>query len=147
MSLRQKCLKVWRKIPEHHQTKARFFVVGIFNTAWSLSIYPVLYFLAAPLKLHYLSILLFSYIVNMTVAFITNKYLVFKTSGNHLQEYGKFAVLQVLCFVVNLAALPALVELAGMKPVLAQTLFAILVIISSYFWHSRITFSSTKVTN
>jgi putative flippase GtrA len=129
-----------------HQTKVRFLLAGAFNTAIGLSVYPALYFLAAPLKLHYLTILVVSQSVCITVAFLTSKFLVFRTSGNYKKETGKFLAFHLFYFMVNLAALPLLVEFAGMHPVWAQTLFAVLVIVTSYFWHSRITFSPTKVT-
>ncbi|WNV05403.1 GtrA family protein [Candidatus Methylospira mobilis] len=130
---------------KRHQTKIRYLLAGAFNTAVGLAVYPALYFLALPLKLHYLMILTISQIICVTVAFLTNKFVVFRTSGNFLREFLKFVSFHVSYFLVNLAALPALVELAGMNPVWAQTIFAVLVIITSYFWHSRITFSSTKV--
>jgi len=130
---------------KRHQTKIRYLLAGAFNTAVGLAVYPALYFLALPLKLHYLMILTISQIICVTVAFLTNKLMVFRTSGNYLREFLKFVSFHLSYFLVNLAALPALVELAGMNPVWAQTIFAVLVIITSYFWHSRITFSSTKV--
>ncbi|WP_341915024.1 GtrA family protein [Polaromonas sp. YR568] len=133
-------------IANRHQTKIRFLLAGAFNTVIGLSVYPALFFLAAPLKLHYLVILTISQIVCITFAFLTNKFLVFRTSGNYLRESGKFLMFHLSYFLVNLAALPALVELAGMTPVWGQTLFAVLIIVTSYFWHSRITFSSSKAT-
>lgn len=139
------CLETGRCLADRHQTKVRFLLAGILNTAIGLAVYPALYFLAAPLKLHYLMVLIVSQIVCITFAFLTNKFLVFRTSGNYLRETGKFLTFHLSYFLVNLAALPALVEFVGMKPVWAQTLFAVLVIVTSYFWHSRITFSSTKV--
>lgn len=130
---------------DRHQVKVRFLMAGALNTAIGLAVYPALYFLAAPLKLHYLVILAISQVLCVTFAFLTSKFLVFRTSGNYLRESGKFLTFHLSYFLVNLAALPALVELVGMNPVWAQTLFAVLVIVTSYFWHSRITFSSPKV--
>lgn len=141
----QSCLGTGRGLADRHQTKVRFLLAGALNTAIGLAIYPALYFLAAPLKLHYLTILVISQVVCVTFAFLTNKFLVFRTSGNYLRESGKFLTFHLSYFLMNLAALPALVEFAGMKPVWGQTLFAVLVIVTSYFWHSHITFSSTKV--
>lgn len=141
MSILQLYWKMWRILPEHNKKKIRFIVIGAFNTLWGLSAYPIMYFFLTPLKLHYLVILLINYIINMNVAFLTNKYFVFKTTGNHLQEYGRFAFLQVVCFIINLAALPALVEFAGIKPIYAQSLFVFFVIVSSYLWHNKITFA------
>jgi putative flippase GtrA len=141
----QSCLETGRRLADEHQTKVRFLLAGAFNTALGLATYPALYFLLASLDLHYLAILAISQVVCVTFAFLTNKFLVFRTSGNYLSEYGKFITFHLSYFLVNLVVLPILVEFAGMSPVWAQTLFAVLVIVSSYFWHSRITFSSTKV--
>ncbi|MBI3441813.1 MAG: GtrA family protein [Proteobacteria bacterium] len=143
----QRCLENGRCLADRHQTKVRFLVAGAFNTVVGLAVYPALYFLAAPLKFHYLTILAISQVVCIAFAFLTNKFLVFRTSGNYLRESGKFVTFHLSYFLVNLAALPALVEFAGMNPVWAQTLFAVLVIVTSYFWHSRITFSSTKASS
>jgi putative flippase GtrA len=141
----QHWLESARSLADRHQTKIRFLIAGAFNTAVGLAVFPILYFVAAPLKLHYLVILTISQIICISFAFMTSKYLVFRTSGNFLKETGKFLTFHMAYFLVNLAALPTLVELVGMNPVWAQTLFAVLVIVTSYFWHSRITFSSSKV--
>jgi putative flippase GtrA len=125
---------------EPHQEKIRFLLAGGLNTVVGLSVYPILFFLLKPLQLHYLLILTLSQIICICFAFLTNKFLVFKTSGNYLKESGKFLTFHLVYYLVNLAVLPMLVELGGMNPVWAQSLFAVLVIITSYFWHSRITF-------
>lgn len=145
MGRRQSYLVTGRNYANQHKIKIRFLLAGALNTVIGLAVYPALFFLAAPLKLHYLVILTISQVLCITFAFLTNKFLVFKTSGNYLQESGKFLTFHLSYFLVNLAALPALVEFAGMNPIWAQTLFAVLVIITSYFWHSRITFSPSKV--
>ena len=141
----QSCLEKVRSLADQHQTKIRFLIAGAFNTTIGLALFPAIYFLAAPTKLHYLVILTISQVLCISFAFLTSKFLVFRTSGNYLRETGKFLTFHLTYFLVNLAALPALVEFVGMNPVLAQTLFAVLVIVTSYFWHSRITFSSSKV--
>jgi putative flippase GtrA len=77
-------------------------------------------------------------------SYLTNKFLVFRTVGNYLRESAKFALFHLSYFLVNLLALPFLVEIVGMSPVWGQTLFAVAVIITSYFWHSNITFSRPR---
>ena len=144
MRLWRRSLDVGMSIIRRHQTKVRFLLAGALNTAIGLAAYPALYFFMAPLKFHYLTILTFSQVACIAFSFLTNKFLVFRTSGKYLRESGKFIIFHLFYFLINLAALPALVELAGMKPVWAQTLFAVLVIVTSYFWHSRITFLSSK---
>ena len=145
MGRMQSCLEMGRVLAHEHQVKIRFLLAGALNTAIGLGVFPVLYFLAAPLKFHYLIIFTVSQVICISFAFLSNKFLVFRTEGNFLKESGKFLTFHLGIFTLNLAVLPALVEFAGMNPVWAQTLFAVLIIVTSYFWHSRITFSSSKV--
>lgn len=133
------------RIADGHQTKLRFLFAGALNTVIGLAIYPILYILTTPLKLHYLLILTFSQLICVTFSFMTNKFLVFRTSGNYLKEFWKFLTFHLFYFLANLAALPTLVELVGINPMWAQTLFAVLIMVSSYFWHSRFTFISFNV--
>lgn len=143
----QFCLKNVLNLVNRHQTKIRFLLVGVLNTAVGLTVYPAIYFLVTPLRSHYLTILTISQVLCVTFSFLTTKFMVFRTSGNYLREFGKFGTFHLSIFIINLVALPVLVELAGMNPVWAQMLFTVLVIASSYFWHSRITFAARQVAN
>jgi putative flippase GtrA len=58
-----------------------------------------------------------------------------------MTEFVKFISFHLTYFFINLISLPVLVEFLGFNPVTGQVLFAIVVIISSYFWHSKITFT------
>jgi putative flippase GtrA len=127
-----------------HAVKIRFLLAGGLNTCFGLAAFPALYYLLAFLDLHYLVILSMSHVLSVSFAFVTNKYLVFKTVGNTRQEYGRFIIFHAGHLAFNLAALTVLVHLSGLSPVWLQIIFAIAVIVSSYFWHSRITFSSKK---
>ena len=141
----QSCIETGRNLADRHQTKVRFLFAGVLNTIFGLGTYYVIYSFLSPLKFHYMTILVISHAVCTTFAFITNKFLVFKTSGNYLAEYGKFIGFQLPYFLINLMVLPILVEFVGINPVWAQMEFAVLANLASYFWHSRITFSTTKV--
>jgi putative flippase GtrA len=140
----QSCLEIGQSFANKHKTEVRFLLAGAVNTAVGLGVFPALYFLAAPFKIHYLIIFTISQVICISFAFLSNKFLVFRTQGNLLKESGKFLTFHLGLFSLNLAVLPALVEFVGMNPVWAQTLFAVLIIVTSYFWHSRITFSSPK---
>jgi len=133
----------WRLI-RRHETKVRFLLAGALNTAVGLAAYPALFFLMAPLKLHYMVVLGITQVACVAFSYLTNKFLVFRTAGNYLRESGKFVLFHLSYFLVNLVALPLLVEIFGMSPVWGQTLFAVAVIVTSYFWHSKITFSSAS---
>lgn len=123
-----------------HETKLRFLVAGGLNTLFGLAIFPALLWLMTPLRWHYLVILTLCQILAVAFAYTTNKLLVFRTRGNHVREFVKFASFYVVNFAVNLAALPILVEVVHIPPAIAQTLFVLVVVLTSYFWHSRITF-------
>jgi putative flippase GtrA len=124
-----------------HETKLRFIMVGGFNTLFGLAAYPVLFFVLKPLHLHYLVVLVLAYCVCIVFSFSTIKLLVFRTKGQQGREFGRFVTFNVLYLLLNLLALPVLVEFLGLSPVWGQMMFATLLVVSSYFWHSHITFS------
>jgi len=123
-----------------HETKVRFLAAGVLNTGFGLAIFPILMWTIGRRGIHYLVVLVISQILSVTIAFITNKYLVFRTRGNHLAEYGRFSLFYASYFLVNLAVLPLLVEVVHVNPIIAQISFSLAVMVTSYFWHSRITF-------
>jgi putative flippase GtrA len=131
-----------RRLIRMHETKVRFLLAGALNTIFGLAAYPTLFFLLATLRLHYMAVLGIAQVISIAFSYLTNKFLVFRTAGNYLRESGKFVLFHLVYFLVNLVALPLLVEIFGMSPVWGQALFAVAVIITSYFWHSNITFAS-----
>jgi putative flippase GtrA len=137
---RRAALRRWAR---EHETQLRFVAVGGFNTGVGLATYPVLYLATRPWGLHYLLVLLLSHAFCQAVAFLTSKHFVFRTRGNYLPEFGHFVTFHLAHLGVNLVVLPLLVELLGLNPVWAQPGFTVLVVVTSYFWHSRVTFSST----
>jgi len=67
---------------------------------------------------------------------------VFRTRGNIAREFGTFSSFYLFNYAANWAALPLLVELGGVPPILAQLGFTALLVLGSWFWHSRVTFRS-----
>jgi FkbM family methyltransferase len=128
-----------------HETKIRFMITGGINTALGLALFPFLYIVLAPLKIHYLFILVFSSVACTVFAFLTNKFFVFRTRGNYFAELSRFVLFHLSHLVLNLLAVPLLVEAAGISPVVAQPAFAAIVILSSYFWHKHITFGTKSI--
>ena len=125
---------------KNNETKVRFLITGVLNSLFGLIMFPFFFYLLEEYKLHYLIILTISQFVCIIFAYLTNKFLVFKTKGNYIPEFLKFITFHLSHFGINLIALPILVEFFKLQPVVAQVFFAIMVIISSYFWQSRITF-------
>lgn len=129
-----------KKWLNQHQIKLRFLFAGGVNTLFGLAAFPALYYFFKDYHLHYLFILVLTQIISVFFSYMTSKFLVFKTKGNYLSEFLKFSTFYSLYFVLNLIILPLAVEVLDISPVTSQTTFAILIIISSYFWHSQITF-------
>lgn len=124
--------------------KVRFLFVGGLNTFFGLASYPLLYYFLQNYKIHYLIILIYTQVISISFSYITNKFLVFKTQKNYFEEFLKFSAFYMIFFIINLIFLPTVVELFHINPVIGQTIFSFLIIISSYFWHSQITFFSKK---
>ncbi|MFL0414405.1 GtrA family protein [uncultured Sphingomonas sp.] len=118
----------------------RFLVAGAANTAFGLAIYPALLWSVPAFAMHYMIALGVAQVVSLCFAFATYKLGVFRTRGNIAREFGAFSGFYLFNYAANWAALPLLVELAGIPPVIAQLGFAIVLIATSWFWHSRVTF-------
>lgn len=124
--------------------ESRFILAGGLNTFIGLAMYPILYYF---LNTNYIFTLLLSQLICITLAFLTNKYFVYKTKGGAVYEYFKFIWFHGIHLGLNLLILPLLVERAKFNPVIAQTGFAVAVIITSYYWHNHITFSNQTSKN
>lgn len=120
----------------------RFIVAGVINTAFGLAIYPALLWLFPVFHDHYMVALAIAQFTGILFAFFNYKRSVFKTdtTSNVASEFGKFSSFYLINYAANWVALPLLVELAGISPIVAQTGFSLIIMICSYFWHSRITF-------
>ena len=118
--------------------------MGGINTVVGLAVYPILYILLKPYEVGYIQALLYSQIICITFSFFSNKYFVFKTKGDIKKEYPKFFLFYGIYFILNIICLPIMVEVFNINPMLAQTLFSIAIILSSYFWHNTITFKPTN---
>jgi putative flippase GtrA len=120
--------------------RSRFVMVGGLNTAVGLSIFPILIWTLRPLHVSYMLPLILSYPIGITFAYLTNKFITFRTKRNVLAEFSKFGTFYLLNFAVNLALLPMCVEWFHLPTIPSQLVIALLGMTMSYFWHSRITF-------
>ena len=127
-----------------HKKKFRFLLAGMVNSCVGLATYPLLYLVLEPMGVGYIAVLVIAQVVCITFSFWTNKYFVFKSKGDFRGEYVKFFSFHGLYFLINLIALPALVELIQLNPMIAQTIFSIFIIVTSYFWHNAVTFKTPK---
>lgn len=119
----------------------RFLVAGAVNTAFGLAIYPLLMWIVPGLDTRYLLALALAQGISLVFAFTTHKLGVFRTRGNVMREFAAFTSFYLANYAANWVALPLLVEVAGLAPVVAQTGFTVVLIVTSWFWHSRVTFA------
>lgn len=129
---------------ERHGRKVRFILAGALNTLVGLFAYPVLFFALKSFGVGYLYVLVISQVLCISFSYLTNKFFVFKTQGNYSREILKFISFHGIYFVINVVVLWVLVDQMRFSPVWSQLGFAGLVIITSYIWHSKITFMHRK---
>lgn len=118
----------------------RFLVAGGVNTLFGFAIYPLLLWSSAWLHRHYLVGLAIAQAISLAFAFTLYKLTVFRTEANVLNELWKFLSFYLVNYALNWVALPVIVEVVGLSPIVAQIGFTIALVIGSYFWHSRVTF-------
>lgn len=122
----------------------RYLIAAGLNTAFGLAIYPVLLWSFPPLQQHYLVALLIAQAISLCFAYANYKIGVFQTRGQYAREITAFASFYIVNYAANWAALPFLVEVVKLPPIIAQLLFSFIIMVGSYFWHSRVTFKDRK---
>jgi putative flippase GtrA len=120
----------------------RYAIAGLLNTALGVAFYPALLWLFAPMRQHYMLALGISQIVCLLFAFATYRLGVFRSQGGVLREFFRFSSFYLIIYAANWLALPVLVEFAKFDPLVAQVGFTAVIVLGSYFWHSRITFKT-----
>ena len=118
----------------------RYVIAGLLNTAFSLAIYPALLWAFPYFQTHYMQALAIVQPIGIVFSFTTQRLGVFRSGGNILLEFVRYVSFYLLYFLMNWAALPFLVEVAKIPPIVAQTAFQTIAIVGGYFWHSRVTF-------
>ena len=119
--------------------KIRYLLVGGYNTAFGYILFVVLLMLLKD-RVHYLVVLVISHVISVTNAYFAYKFLVFKTQGKWLHEFGKFNMVYLGVLAINLMALPAMVELLSIRPVIGQAWFVGITVIVSYLGHKHFSF-------
>ena len=120
-------------------------VAGGMNTVFGLSIFPLIRWAVPFLHTHYQLALLVAQIISLCFAYGSYKLTVFRTGrAGMAREMGAFSGFYIIAAAVNWMALPLLVETLGLGPNIAQTGFSLLLMVSSYFWPSRLTFRPAR---
>ena len=136
---------------EKHQIKARFGLVGIWNTLFGYFVFvgmEILFSrLLGPKAMAYMTALIIANIVSIINAYIFHKYITFKSQvkGKAIfVEFFRFSMTYLGTFLLSLALLPIFVEFIKLSPKLAGALIIFICMIISYLGHSRFSFRSCR---
>ena len=121
-----------------------FLLVSGFNTLLGFCLFPTVYWLFAGYREHYLLMLIGCHIVTVSNAYLTNKFLVFRTRGDCAQEIVKFGLFHGIYFLVMITVIPILVEFSKINPVIVQFSVSVFVVCFSFFWYDKVVFFTQK---
>jgi putative flippase GtrA len=127
----------WRAL--YASERARFLVVGGFNTAFGYFLFAVLVLLGAG-RVHYTLLLVAAYAAATVVAYLLHRTIVFRVKGNLVRDFPRYVSVHLGALAANLALLPLLVELVGMHVLAAQWLLVAVMAVATYLGHKRFSF-------
>ena len=127
-----------RKYGQYGQ-QVRYLSVGAWNTLFGYGAYALLYWLLHQ-HMSYVLILIPSTVIAITQNYFGYKFIVFRTQGNYVREYLRTYLVYGTAFLINLGALPLLVEVAGLPPLAAQALITGVTVVLSYFFYKHYAF-------
>lgn len=124
--------------------KSRYLLAGAWNTLFGYSSGLAIYYVfGGVIGLLWVAIL--SNILSISVAFLTYKLFVFKTSGNWMIEYIRAYFVYGISSVIGIICLLILVEWLGIAFWLAQGLTILVGVGFSYVGHKKFTFKNTNI--
>lgn len=122
--------------------KVRFVIAGICNMGIRYLIF-VLLGLAFTVN-RYQIILLATWLSSSVIAFLSYKYLVFRTEGNHIKEFVKSLLIWCLSYVLNALLLGFWVGRLQWNVYAAQGLVIILIVVINYLLFKHFAFKKQK---
>jgi len=124
---------IWR------HRKLRYLAIGAWNTLAGYLIFVGLYFLLSP-PTSYMIVAIFSHILAVTHSFLTQRWIVFRSSASWKAEYLRFHIAHIGSLTIGLCLLPLLIEIFFIPPPIAQGAITALIVVASYFVHQHFTF-------
>ena len=130
-----------------HQVKAKFVLVGIWNTIFGYGIFCLFDTLFAWLfstrSAAYMCAMVLAQMLAVINAYIGHKYITFKSEAKGraiIAEFFRFSATYVVTFCLSLALLPALVEIGHIPPKISAAIIILICMGISYLGHSRFSF-------
>ena len=137
MGITETVRRFWR------DDKLRYLVVGGWNTFFGYASFAVPYWLLGR-YIHYLVIAVFAHLTAVSQSFVTQRTLVFRSRDAWLPQYVRFQVAQLGLLGAGLVAMPFLVEICGLSPLVAQFLWLMVVVSASYVIHKTYSFRHAR---
>jgi putative flippase GtrA len=121
--------------------RVRFLAVGATNTVVGYLVFSAFtLWVFADVHLGYLLSLALSYVIGITLAFVLYRRFVFPVHGHLLRDFARFVSVYLVAIGINAAALPLLVEVAQVPPLLAQLMILVVTTLLSFFGHKKFSF-------
>ncbi len=120
--------------------RIRFLIVGGFNTAFGPAAFVTLHY-TVERTIGYLGVVTLTWVIAVIEAFVAYRYLVFRVRGTVLLDLGRFSLLYVGLYFLNLGLLPLFVQVAGLSVLLSQVCIVFpLMVVLSYIGNTRFSF-------
>jgi putative flippase GtrA len=116
-----------------------YLATGVFNTAFAFGLFSALELTVGD-HVHYLLILLFTHVVGVLEAFTMYRFRVFKVKGNVLLDLARFESVNLVALAANVAMLPLLVEVLGLRVIPAQVVIICIVSGATFLAHKHFSF-------
>ncbi len=133
-------LKKWFLLDE----KIRFVTTGTFNMALRYAIF-VLIGVWFGIN-HYQVVLLSTWLLSSGLAFLSYKYLVFCTKGNHIKEFLKSVLIWVISYFINAVLLWLGVGVCKLNTYIMQAIAVVLIVVINYMLFKYFAFKQRKKT-
>ena len=120
--------------------RVAFLIVGAANTLIGFLWYTFFLWAFHALPAGYMIALVAAQIVSVLCAFVLYRRFVFRVRGHVWRDLIRFSSVYAVSFGINLVALPILVEVVGMNPLVSQVVIVVITTIVSYVGHNYFSF-------
>lgn len=128
-------LDIFFNLPE----KIRFILVGGLNTGFHIILFAIMY-MTLKIQVHYIVILLASYLISILFSYFSLKILVFRTIGNVKKELARCYVAYSIMLLLNAFLLFLAVDIINFPTIPSQICITINIAILSFVIHKLFSF-------
>jgi phosphoglycerol transferase len=125
--------------------RVRFLVTGGINTVVGYLLFAAIQFLLGR-YVGYIGSVLLSHLLASTVAFILYRRVVFRVRGSVILDFFRFQTIYALPLLINILALPFLVEVLGWNVYIAQAVVMGVTVTLTYLGHKFFSFRRPSAT-